>query len=111
MPHSPTPKQPARIITLVQFPLPAGTTLAQAAERFRETAPKYQKKQGLLAKHYVFRDGYGGAVYLWESRAAAEALFTPEWQAFIRDRYGADPVITWFDNPVTVDNMRGEIHS
>jgi hypothetical protein len=29
----------------------------------------------------------------------------------IRDRYGAEPVITYFDTPVVVDNATGEISS
>jgi hypothetical protein len=29
----------------------------------------------------------------------------------IRERYGAEPVITYFDTPVVVDNATGEINS
>ncbi|MBT6095723.1 MAG: monooxygenase, partial [Rhodospirillaceae bacterium] len=29
---------------------------------------------------------------------------TAEWRAMIKDRYGAEPEITYFESPVIVDN-------
>ena len=51
----------------------------------------------------------GGGVYLWESRAAAEAWFNDEWWGWIEERFGARPTLTYFDHYVTVDNAAGEI--
>jgi len=93
------------IVAIVRFPLPAGTSLADAAALYEQSAPKYRGLPGLLRKHYIFGDGFGGGVYCWESREAAEALYTPEWEAFITERYGSAPDIMWFDSPVTVDNL------
>ena len=50
-----------------------------------------------------------GGVYLWESRQAAEAVYTGEWRTRVQQLYGSTPEIAWFDTPVIVDNCAGEI--
>jgi hypothetical protein len=97
------------IIASVRFRLRPGTTLAEVAKAFEASAPKYRKVPGLITKHYVFGNGRGGGIYLWESRELAERLYTPEWKAKIAERYGAAPEIEWLDNPVTVDNLTGRV--
>ncbi len=47
--------------------------------------------------------------YLFESRAAADAKFNDDWRALIKDKYGAKPEIHFFETPVVVDNVAGEI--
>ena len=54
-------------------------------------------------------DGVGGGVYLWESRAAAEKVYTPAWRKMIADRYGAEPEILFFETPVVVDNVVSKV--
>lgn len=99
------------ILTLVRFALPEPIALAEAERRFRSSAPKYLDVPGLLRKHYVrSEDGrFAGGVYLWESRAAAEAVYSGEWRARVAALYGAEPQIDWFDSPVTVDPLAGSI--
>ena len=48
-----------------------------------------------------------GGVYLWETRATAEAVYNNEWKARVKQLYGSEPEITWFDTPVIVDNQAG----
>lgn len=99
------------ILTLVRFALPEPIDLAEAERRFHSSAPKYLDVPGLLRKHYVrSEDGrFAGGVYLWESRAAAEAVYSGEWRARVAALYGAEPQIDWFDSPVTVDPLTGSI--
>ncbi len=99
------------ITAVVQFKLPDGTSLADAKAKFQSTAPRYRGLPGLARKYYLFdaEKGTGGGCYLFESRADAEAAFNDEWHARIRDKYGADPEIRYFESPVIVDNVRGEI--
>ncbi|HEX3140670.1 MAG TPA: monooxygenase [Rhizobacter sp.] len=77
------------------------------------TAPKYQGVKGLFRKHYVLsQDGATvGGVYLWNSRAEAEAMYTDSWRAFVREKYGTEPTVTYFDSPVLVDNLTQQILS
>lgn len=101
------------ITTIAEFRLPSPMTREQARETFLGTAPRYRGMAGLVRKYYILsEDGMRvGGVYLWESRAHAERMYTDEWRAFVRERYGSDPVLTWLESPVIVDNVTGEITS
>ena len=81
-----------------------------AAELFQGSAPKYRRLDGLVRKYYLFdaETGVGGGVYLWESRAAAERVYSTQWRQMIKDRYGAEPEIRYFETPVIVDNTIDE---
>lgn len=99
------------ITALVQFQLPQRITREKAREIFSSTAPKYREIHGLIRKYYTLSEdgGSAGGVYLWESRAHAERLYTEEWKKFIRDKYGAEPSVTYFESPVVVDNAAGVV--
>lgn len=94
------------ITAIVRFKLPATVTLADAEKMFQGSAPKYVGLAGLVRKYYLFdaASHTGGGVYLWESRAAAEKVYSPEWRKMIAERYGAEPDIQYFESPVIVDN-------
>lgn len=99
------------IIALTAFALPAPITREEARRIFLSTAPTYRGVPGLLKKHYVLsEDGRtAGGVYLWNSRAEAEALYTDAWRTFVREKYGTEPSVTYFDSPVVVDNVAGQV--
>lgn len=94
------------IISLTQFRLPQAISLDQARRIFESTAPTYRGVQGLHKKHYILsEDGLtAGGVYLWNSKAEAEALYTDAWRNFVREKYGTEPKVLYFESPVTVDN-------
>ena len=99
------------ITAIVRFKLPATINAADAAELFKGSAPKYRGMKGLVRKYYLF-DGQqriGGGVYLWKTRADAEAVYTPQWQAYIAERYGTPPEIRYFETAVVVDNESEKI--
>jgi heme-degrading monooxygenase HmoA len=93
------------IVAIVRFPLdpplPAGDVWAM----FEKSAPSYQNLPGLLRKHYLrAEDGAtAGGVYLWESRAAAEAVYDEAWHTRVTEKYGARPTVEYFESVVTVD--------
>ena len=95
------------IVAIVTFKLPKRWTVSEAATVFKSTAPKYLGKPGLLRKHYyVSEEGdRAGGIYLWETKAAAEACYTSEWKAMVSEKYGAQPDIMYADVPVSVDNV------
>lgn len=98
------------ITAIVRFPMPREMTRAKARELFEASAPKYRDLPGLVRKYYLFDgDGTAGGVYLWESREAAEKVYTDEWRKMIAERYGAAPEIIYFDTPVIVDNATSEV--
>lgn len=50
-----------------------------------------------------------GGVYLWNSKAEAQAKYTESWRSFVREKYGTEPIVTYFDSPVTVDNVTEQV--
>lgn len=107
--HEETPM----ITAVVEFKLPQAITVLQAQEIFLSTAPKYQGMPGLIRKYYFLSpDGAtAGGIYLWQSREDADHLYTGEWKAFVRGKYGSDPVVKYLETPVVVDNVSDEIIS
>jgi Putative mono-oxygenase ydhR len=97
------------ITVIVQFSLREPISLEDAARAFESTAPKYQGLRGLVRKYYLrSQDGRrAGGVYLWQTRAAAESVYDTEWKARVKQLYGSEPEISWFDTPVIVDNQAG----
>lgn len=101
------------ITAIVEFRLPQPMSAAQAKETFLSTAPKYQGMPGLIRKYYFLsEDGSkAGGIYLWQSRADAERVYSDEWKAFVRGKYGSDPSLTYLECPVVVDNLSNAIIS
>ena len=99
------------IIAITSFKLPEPITREQARSIFLSTAPTYRGVPGLLKKHYLLSEdgGTAGGVYLWDSKAQAQALYTESWRAFVRGKYGTDPIVTYFDSPVLVDNVAEQV--
>ena len=48
-------------------------------------------------------------MYLWESREAAEAVYTADWHKRVAERYGSEPTVTYFETPIVVDNVSGDV--
>ncbi|WP_157269677.1 YdhR family protein [Azohydromonas aeria] len=99
------------ITTITTFQLPQPITPEEAKKIFLSTAPKYQEVPGLVRKCYILsEDGRtAGGVYLWKTRADAQALYTESWREFVKGKYGTEPTVTYFDSPVVVDNATHQI--
>ena len=99
------------IVAIVTFHLPQPASLAEITRTFESTAPKYRGVPGLLRKSYFLsEDGRrAGGIYVWETRADAERLYTAEWKTFVEGKYGVPPNIDYLHSPVTVDNRDGTI--
>ena len=101
------------ITTITTFKLPKPITRDEARSIFMSTAPKYREVPGLVRKCYILSEdgGTAGGIYLWKTRADAEAMYTESWRAFVRGKYGTEPSVTYFESPVVVDNVAGEIQA
>ncbi len=95
------------IIAVVQIPMPRRTREAAVAAQTK-SAPIFRAlaDKGLLRKDYLNGDAGGGGIYTWTSRAAAEAWYTPEWRHKTKETFGAEPVVTYYESYVTVDNEK-----
>jgi hypothetical protein len=105
---APAVAQPVQIekhvTTLVVVKTPTGVTRSMIEAGFVKAAPMYQKVPGLLRKYFTVNDNGFGGMYLWESRAAADAWYSPEWRARSKATYGVEPEVTYFDSPLQIDN-------
>ena len=99
------------ITAITTFALPKPITREEARSIFLSTAPKYRDMPGLFRKVYVLsEDGATvGGLYLWNSRSEAEAVYTESWRSFVREKYGTEPTVTYFDSPVVVDNVTRQV--
>ena len=93
------------ITAIVQYKLPPSIDLAACAAHFRAIAPGFRTVPGLIRKQFIYaEDGWAGGVYLWQSQADAEAFYTGPWLEGIRERYGMDPQIKYFQTACVTDN-------
>lgn len=101
------------ITVIAEFKLPQPISNLQARDIFLSTAPKYQGMPGLIRKYYFLaKDGIKiGGIYLWQSQKDADNMYSDEWKAFVRDKYGSDPTLTYLETLVVVDNVLNEIVS
>jgi len=99
------------IVAIVTFRLPKPASLDEITKTFQSTAPRYQGVAGLLRKNYVVsEDGRrAGGIYVWETRADAERVYTAEWAKLVESKYGSPPEIEYLHSPVMVDNRDGSI--
>jgi hypothetical protein len=93
-------------LTITRFALGPGLSHREVVRLFEQSLPRYAAIPGLLCKHYYLAEGdIAGGVYLWASKADAEALFTPEFAEAIRLRFGHAPTVQAMDCPITLDNL------
>ena len=98
------------IIVKVTFQIPKEMGLKTLKEKFEETAPMYQETKGLIRKNYIcdLNKSIGGGIYCFERREDADSWFDEERIRWLTDRY-SKPDIEYFNNPVIVDNVSGDI--
>ena len=99
------------IVAVVSFQMRKATTPEEMSGPFKAAVPLFQKVPGLLQKYfYVSDDGRrAGGIYVWESRAAADRVYTAEWRSFVEGKYGTPPQVEYLHSPVMVDNRDGTI--
>ena len=93
------------ITAIVRFPLPQGLSPEDVKSAYEHSAPQFRRAPGLVRKYYLQgADQTGGGVYLWDSREAAEAMYSDAWRQRIAERFGTPPTIEYFDTPLIIDN-------
>lgn len=98
------PEPGARAVTIVRIPAPWYARNFIIRRKFANLVGEYERVAGLRRKYFtITEDREFGGIYLWDSRAAARAWFSPAWHERIRERYGADTDVAVFDAPFVVD--------
>jgi len=98
------------IVELVLFRSPPSMDREAVLQDAKQTLPRWRANKELVRKHYLLSDdGWGGGLYIWPSRAAAEKAHNAEWQAGVVQRTGAKPVMRYFDLLMLLDNEKGTV--
>jgi hypothetical protein len=92
---------PATVI--VAIATPPGVPRAAIESGMAKAVPTYAKLPGLIRKYFTIGEASFGGVYLWKSRAAAQAWFTDAWRAKAQATYGSAPQVTYYDVPIVLD--------
>ena len=98
------------IIVVVTFKISNNLDASVLKEKFKETAPLYQNAEGLIRKNYIadMDTHHAGGVYCFDTMKNARKWFDDERIKWLTNRY-SKPNLQFFDNPVIVDNVTGEI--
>ena len=93
------------------YQMPEGYSAAQIGELFARTAHIYVGVPGLVRKYFGHSDDCRTVVgiYLWESKAHADAFYSPEWTAGVMSRWGSMPAKAEWQVPQVVESATGEV--
>ena len=99
------------IVELVTFRATPGADWDAILAEARATIPRWRANPQLVRKHYLLsEDGAEGAgLYIWPTRAAAEAAHDAAWQTAVAQRTGAAPTIRYFELQMLLDNEAGTV--
>ena len=99
------------VTVIVNFKLQDGITREEVIAKFEQTFQKWSDNQDLIRKNYLIDldKGIAGGVYLWKEKMHAEIWLGAEFRKMVRDNYGEDPTFQFFETPVVVDNIAGDI--
>jgi hypothetical protein len=94
------------ITEYVLFAFPKTMTREQVVANMRAVAPKWRAMPDLIRKTFVYDPDncQTGAFYLWKNKAAAVKAHDEAWRAAVRQNFGSEPVIRYFQTPLVVDN-------
>ena len=101
------------ITTIVEYTLPPSIGREECLEHFIKIAPGFREASGFVRKHFLY-DGdrnVGGGVYLWKTREDAERFYSGPWLDGIRERYGVEPKITYFETLVICDVNQDDLYT
>ena len=99
------------ITVIVYFKLPDELTREEIISKFERTVQKWSENQDLIRKNYIIDldSGVAGGVYLWKEKMHAEIWLGAEFRKMVKDNYGEEPSFQFFETPIVVDNIAGDI--
>ena len=99
------------ITVIVNFELQDGMTREEIISKFEQNAQKWRDNQDLIRINYLIDldRGIAGGVYLWKEKMHAEIWLGAEFKKMIKENYGGEPTIQFFETPIVVDNFTGNI--
>ena len=99
------------IVELGTFKAPPGADWDAILADARATIPRWRANPQLVRKHYLLSDDGNecAGLYIWPTRAAAEAAHDTAWRAGVEKRTGSPPAIRYFGLQMLLDNETGTV--
>ena len=99
------------ITVIAFFKIPEGMTREEIIFKFEQTTQKWRDNQDLIRKDYLIDldRGIAGGVYLWKEKMHAEIWLGAEFRKMVKDNYGEEPTLQFFETPIVLDNITGSI--
>jgi hypothetical protein len=99
------------IVELVTFKAPLGADWDSILAEARAVIPRWRADPQLLRKYFLLSDDGAecAGLYIWPTRAAAEAAHDAAWRDGVAERTGAPPTIRYFELQMLLDNEAGTV--
>lgn len=99
------------ITAILEYSLAAPAARSTLVEKFKMAESRFRGLAGLQRKYFCYDEnsGRGLSVYLWDSKAAAEAVFTEAFIGGFEASFGVRPSIRYIDTLMIVDNAADEV--
>lgn len=96
---------------LWSYPAPASLTTEKADKLFADVADMYIGVPGLVRKYFGYaEDGQTiVGIYLWRTKAEANAFYSPDWTAGVISRWGVMPTKSEWHVPQVVESAEGRV--
>jgi hypothetical protein len=97
------------ITALVIYDMPKTISREQCLAHYRKIAPGFLEARGFIRKQFIYGiDGkIAGGAYMWATLDDAKAFYSGPWLDGIRERYGSEPKITYFETFAIADRNEG----
>lgn len=97
------------ITALVLYDLPDSIEREACREHFVKIAPGFLEAPGFLRKQFIQEvdSQVAGGVYFWRTLEEAKRFYSGPWADGIRQRYGSEPRITYFETHAIADASTG----
>ncbi len=99
------------ITVIVKFKLTDQITREEVIAKFEQSTAKWRDNPDLISKNYLFDfdSRIAGGVYVWKERIHAEIWLGAEFRKMIKDKYGDEPKLQFFETPIILDNIADSI--
>jgi hypothetical protein len=93
------------------YAVPPALSEEAIRRQFIAVAERYLGVPGLIRKYFGFTEDAKSVIgiYLWTSREAADAFYTPGWMAGVTERWGAAPTRSEWIVPVVAESQDGRV--
>ena len=99
------------VTAVVRYDLAPSLSPDRVRSFYGQAVDKFLHRPGLIRKYFMLSlDGrVGGSVYLWETLEQAQSFHDEQWKTFMHGKYGHVPDVQFFNCPIVVDNVAGDV--